>query len=81
MPARDVMIPKMGMGSSDVDVIALLVAVGDRVQESSPLIEIESEKASFIVESEVAGTVAEILVAVGDVVEIGAVVCRIQADE
>lgn len=80
MATHDVRVPKMGMGSTEVDVIALLVGVGDAVVSSTPLVEIESEKASFIVEAELAGTVAEILVAVGDVIETGAVVCRIEAD-
>ena len=80
MLLRDIQIPKMGMSTSDVDVVSLLVSVGDRVQPTSPIMEIESEKATFTIEADVAGTVSEILVSVGQVVEVGAVVCRIEAD-
>jgi pyruvate/2-oxoglutarate dehydrogenase complex dihydrolipoamide acyltransferase (E2) component len=80
MPTRDVLVPKMGMGSSDVDVIAVLVEVGDAVEAAAPLVEIESEKATFVIEADIAGKVTEILVAVGDIIEVGSVVCRIEAD-
>ena len=70
-------IPKMGMSTVEVDVMKWHVAVGDKVQPGQLLVEIESEKATMEMESEVAGTVAEILVQAGDVTEVGTVVCRI----
>jgi pyruvate/2-oxoglutarate dehydrogenase complex dihydrolipoamide acyltransferase (E2) component len=73
----DVILPKMGMQTADVDIIAVLVTVGDQVAAGDELFELESEKAQTIVEAPVAGVVAEILVSEGDVREPGAVLARI----
>ncbi len=62
-----------------VDVIGILVAVGDSVSEETPLIELESDKASMEVPSPVTGTVKEILTAVGDKVKQGSAIVVIDA--
>jgi pyruvate/2-oxoglutarate dehydrogenase complex dihydrolipoamide acyltransferase (E2) component len=67
----------MGMSSTDVDILSWLVAVGTQIAPGTPLVEVESEKAIVTIESEVAGTVAEILVAEGSVADVGAVICRV----
>jgi pyruvate/2-oxoglutarate dehydrogenase complex dihydrolipoamide acyltransferase (E2) component len=74
----DVHIPKAGMSTVEVDVIAVHVAVGDTVEPRTVLIEVESEKATFEVEAGHAGTVAELLVAEGDEAKVGDVVARIE---
>jgi pyruvate dehydrogenase E2 component (dihydrolipoyllysine-residue acetyltransferase) len=73
----DVHIPKMGMSTVEVDVIAVRVGVGDAVEPSTILIEVESEKTNFEVEAGHAGTVRELLVAEGDVANVGDVIARI----
>jgi pyruvate/2-oxoglutarate dehydrogenase complex dihydrolipoamide acyltransferase (E2) component len=73
----DVHIPKAGMSTVEVDVIAVHVAVGDPVEPQTVLIEVESEKATFEVEAGHAGTVAELLVQEGDEASVGDVVARI----
>ena len=73
----DIIIPKMGMSTVDVDVVAWHVAEGDRVEVGSPLADIESEKASTTIESHVAGVVAEICVTAGQISEVGSILCRI----
>ena len=76
----DVRIPKMGMSTVEVDVLRVLVSEGQRVEPGDVLVEIESEKANYEVEAEVAGTVAELLVEEGDVRQVGDVVARIEED-
>jgi pyruvate/2-oxoglutarate dehydrogenase complex dihydrolipoamide acyltransferase (E2) component len=73
----DVHIPKMGMSTVEVEVVSVLVSVGDAVTVGEELIEVEGDKATFAIEAEVAGTVAEILVTQGDEREVGDVVARI----
>lgn len=75
----DVHIPKMGMSTVEVDVVAILVKPGDRVAAGDALVEVEGEKATFAIEAEVEGIVAEVLVAEGDEAKVGDVVVRIQA--
>jgi pyruvate/2-oxoglutarate dehydrogenase complex dihydrolipoamide acyltransferase (E2) component len=76
----DVHIPKMGMSTVEVDVVGILVRTGDRVGVGDPLVEVDGEKATFAIESEVEGVVAEVLVAEGDEAKVGDVVVRIDTD-
>ena len=61
-----------------VDVIEVLVSVGDAVDVDQSLITLESDKASMEVPSPVAGTVQSIDVTVGDQVAEGALVAKIE---
>lgn len=72
-----VKIPKMGQATVEVDVIAWHVSVGDTVVPGTVLAEIESEKTTIELESEIDGTVQEILVGEGEETQVGAVICRI----
>ena len=74
----DVHVPKMGMTTVEVDVVAVHVKPGDVVKPGDDLVDVEGDKATFTIEAEVAGTVAEVLVAVGDEREVGDVVVRIE---
>lgn len=73
-----IVVPKMGMSTVEVDITSLYVKVGDLVEPGDPIAEVESEKASFAIESEVAGTVVEVLVAENDTIEVGDAVCVLE---
>ena len=68
----EVRIPKMGMSTVEVDIVAVHVAPGDRVEADSIVVEVQSEKANFEVEAGAAGTVTEVLVEAGDEAKVGA---------
>jgi pyruvate/2-oxoglutarate dehydrogenase complex dihydrolipoamide acyltransferase (E2) component len=74
----EVHIPKAGMSTVEVDVVAVHVAAGDEVEPGTVLIEVESEKATFEVEAGHAGTVREVLVEEGDEAKVGDVIARIE---
>lgn len=74
----DVHIPKGGMSTVEVDVVAVHVSPGDAVEADTVLLEVESEKATFEVEAGHAGTVREVLVREGDPANVGDVVARIE---
>ena len=61
----EVTVPDIG-DFSDVPVIEVLVSVGDKVNADDPVITLESDKATMDVPAPIAGTVTEVLVAVGD---------------
>ena len=65
-----VTVPDLG-GFKDVAVIELLVAVGDRVAVETPLLTLESEKATMEVPSPAEGVVERLTVAAGDKVNTG----------
>lgn len=73
----DVQIPKMGMSTVEVDIVAVHVKPGDRVDPSTIVVEIESEKANYEVEAGYSGFVTEVLVNKGDEMKVGDVVARI----
>ena len=74
----DVQIPKMGMSTVEVDIVAVKVAPGDRVAADSIVVEVESEKANFEIEAGTAGIVKEVLVQEGDEAKVGDVVVRLE---
>jgi pyruvate dehydrogenase E2 component (dihydrolipoamide acetyltransferase) len=73
-------VPDIG-SHSDVPVIELLVAVGDRVSKDQGLVTLESDKATMEVPSSVAGIVKELRVKLGDGLSEGAIVALIEVEE
>lgn len=76
----DVRIPDIG-DAQDVEVIELCVAPGDTVAINDALIVIESDKASMEVPAPAAGAVQEVLVSLGDLVNEGDAIVRLEAEE
>lgn len=69
----EVYVPDIG-DFKEVDVIAVLVAPGERVNVEDPLITLESDKATMDVPSPYAGVVSELKTKVGDKVSAGSAV-------
>ncbi|MCC6173346.1 MAG: FAD-dependent oxidoreductase, partial [Gammaproteobacteria bacterium] len=78
MALIDVIVPDLG-NFNDVPVVDVLVAVGADVEVETPLVTLETDKASIDVPSSAAGRVAEILVAPGAKVSKGSVILRLEA--
>lgn len=72
----DIVVPDIGE-AEDVEVIELCVAPGDAIEVDDPLIVIESDKASMEVPSPFAGTLRDLRVVLGDVVNAGDVIATI----
>jgi pyruvate dehydrogenase E2 component (dihydrolipoamide acetyltransferase) len=67
MASTTITLPELGEGVDSVDVVGVLVAIGDTIEIDQGLIEVETEKASVEVPATTAGTVTEIHVQAGDV--------------
>ena len=67
----DFALPNLGENINEADVLKILVSEGDVITVDQPLLEIETEKASLDVPSELAGRVTKIHIAPGDVVKPG----------
>ncbi|SVD92196.1 uncharacterized protein METZ01_LOCUS445050, partial [marine metagenome] len=63
-----------------VDVVEIIVSVGQRVEIESPLVTLESDKATMDLPSTTAGTVTTILVQVGDAISKGSLVLILDTD-
>jgi pyruvate dehydrogenase E2 component (dihydrolipoamide acetyltransferase) len=79
--AITITLPELGEGVDSVDVVAVLVAVGDIIEVDQGLIEVETEKASVEVPATTAGTVTEIHIKVGDVLGENAPIVTLDAVE
>jgi dihydrolipoamide dehydrogenase len=74
----EIKVPNIG-DFADVEVIEILVAVGDTVNEEDSLISVESDKAAMEIPSPQAGIVREILVALGDKIAEGSPILKLEA--
>ncbi|WP_198781248.1 dihydrolipoyllysine-residue acetyltransferase [Shewanella putrefaciens] len=73
----EISVPDIG-GDTDVSVIEVLVAVGDKIDADAGLITLETDKATMDVPSPFAGVVKEVKVAVGDKVSQGSLVIMLE---
>ena len=76
----EVKVPDIG-DFKDVEVIEVLVKVGDTIKEEQSLVTVESDKASMEIPSSHAGVVTEVLLKIGDKVNQGTPVLKIRASE
>jgi dihydrolipoamide dehydrogenase len=74
----DLLVPDLG-SFSNVDVVDVLVKPGDTVELDTPLVTLETDKASLDVPSTGAGRITEVLVKRGDKVSKGSVIARMEA--
>jgi len=74
----EVKVPDMG-DFEDVEIIEVLVAVGDVVAEEDSLITVETDKATMEIPSSHSGTVKEIKVKVGDTISQGGLVVVLES--
>ncbi len=75
-----ILIPDIGDFDS-VEVIELMVKIGDSIKKEDPLITVESDKASMDIPSPFEGTIQEIKVKVGDQVKEGVEIITINSSE
>jgi dihydrolipoamide dehydrogenase len=73
----DLVVPDIG-NFSDVEVVDVLVKAGESIEVNSPLITLETDKASMDVPATAAGTLAEVLLKRGDKVSKGSLIARVE---
>ena len=76
----NVLVPDLG-GADDVEVIEILVAVGDKIAVEDPIVTLESDKASMEVPSSAAGVVESIAIAMGDKLAEGGLILTLSAED
>src|SRR5687767_4301680 len=70
-------VPSPGESISEVTVSKWLKKVGDYVKLDEPLVELESEKATFEVNAESAGVITKQMAKEGDEIKVGAIIIEI----
>src|SRR5215467_454133 len=71
--SRQFVLPDLGEGLTEAEVVAILVREGDVIREDAPLLEVETDKARVEIPSPLGGRVDRIHVKAGETVKVGAV--------
>jgi pyruvate/2-oxoglutarate dehydrogenase complex dihydrolipoamide acyltransferase (E2) component len=79
--AVSICVPQLGESVREARIVALLKAEGDSVGRDEPLIEVETDKALYVVESPADGTVGTWLFAEGAVLPVGTVLGEVRTVE
>ncbi|MFN3162174.1 MAG: dihydrolipoyllysine-residue acetyltransferase [Pseudohongiellaceae bacterium] len=79
MATENIKVPDLG-DASDVEVIELLVSVGDKVSENDSLLVLESDKAAMEIPAPMSGVVKSIAVNLGDQVSTGNDILTLEVD-
>lgn len=74
----DFLLPDVGEGLEDAEIVNWKVSVGQQIEVNQPIVEIESAKSLVELPSPYAGTVLELLAKEGEIVRVGTPIIRIQ---
>lgn len=77
MASREFLLPDVGEGLTEAEIVTWKVGVGDAVTLNQPIVDIETAKAVVELPSPYEGTVVALLAAQGDVVDVGAAIISI----
>ncbi len=80
MPLKDILVPDIG-DFDTVEVIEILVSVGDQIAAEDSLITVESDKASMEIPADKAGVITEIKLSLGDMISEGSAIVVVEAIE
>jgi pyruvate dehydrogenase E2 component (dihydrolipoamide acetyltransferase) len=79
--SRSFELPDLGEGIHEGEVLAVLVEVGQEVEEGDIILEVETDKAAVEIPSPYGGRIVEILVQSGDIVNVGDVMMTFSDSE
>lgn len=80
LATKNITVPDIG-GATDVEVIEVLVKEGDHIKVDTPLITLESDKATMEVPSSDEGIVKEVKIKVGSKVSLGSTILVLETDK
>jgi pyruvate dehydrogenase E2 component (dihydrolipoamide acetyltransferase) len=80
MATLEFRLPDVGEGIATAEIIAWLVAEGDRVAEHQDLVEIQTDKATVVIPCPATGVVTRLCGEVGDTIDVGAVLAVFDAE-
>ncbi len=75
--ATEFKLPELGENIESADIVNVLVKAGDMIEKEQSIIEIETDKATIEVPSNVSGKITEVLVKQGDSVKVGQTIIKV----
>ena len=76
--AIEIIVPTLGESVSDATVARWIKTTGDNVAADEPVVELETDKVTLEVPAPAAGQIGDIVAAEGTVVEVGAILARLE---
>ncbi|GEK31890.1 dihydrolipoyllysine-residue succinyltransferase component of 2-oxoglutarate dehydrogenase complex [Kurthia zopfii] len=76
----DIIVPELAESITEGEIVRWVKQVGDSVEKGEFIVELETDKVNAEIISEEAGVLTEILAQEGDVVEVGAVIAKVDAN-
>ena len=76
---QNISVPDIGEFDS-VEIIEVLVKVGDQINKDDPIVTLESDKSSVEVPSPIAGKITELNIKIGDKVSKGSLLAKVESD-
>lgn len=76
--ATEFKLPELGENIESADIIKVMISEGDKVEKDQNVIEIETDKATVEVPSEISGTVKKVNVKEGDSAKVGDVIFSVE---
>jgi pyruvate dehydrogenase E2 component (dihydrolipoamide acetyltransferase) len=74
---KDLQMPALGMAMTEGEILRWLRPAGEEVSEGEPLVEVETDKTTFVIESPAAGVLGSPMFEAGDVAPVGACLATI----
>jgi len=74
---KEFKLPELGENIESADIIKVLVKAGDQIEKEQSIIEIETDKATIEVPSNVSGKISEVLVKEGESVKVGQAIIKV----
>jgi len=75
--ATEFKLPELGENIESADIVNVLVKAGDMIEKEQSIIEIETDKATIEVPSNISGKITEVLVKQGDSVKVGQTIIKV----
>jgi pyruvate dehydrogenase E2 component (dihydrolipoamide acetyltransferase) len=75
--AQEIVMPRLSDSMEEGTILRWIKSVGDEVALGDELVEIETDKANMVFESDAAGTLIEVVAGEGDTLPIGEVIARV----
>jgi pyruvate dehydrogenase E2 component (dihydrolipoamide acetyltransferase) len=75
--ATEFKLPELGENIESADIVNVLVKPGDMIEKEQSIIEIETDKATIEVPSNISGKITEVLVKLGDSVKVGQTIIKV----
>lgn len=77
----EVKLPDLGENIESADVLNVLVSKGDAIEKDQGILEIETDKATIEVPSNVSGKIVEVLIKAGDKAKVGQVILKVETSD